>query len=74
MSVLGMNVGGVPWKEQNKNPRNRDGFMNVMLICTVILLLLLMCFLFPSLYSHGTTWNPRNRDDCVEFCGDADEF
>ena len=34
MSVLGMNVGGVPWTEQNKNPRNRDGFMNVMLICT----------------------------------------
>ena len=24
-----MNVGGVPWTEQNKNPRNWDGFMNV---------------------------------------------
>ncbi|KAF8712795.1 hypothetical protein HU200_028567 [Digitaria exilis] len=59
--VFGMNVGGVPWTEQNKNPKNRDGFMNVMLICVVILLLLLLCFLFPSLYSHVTTWRTRRE-------------
>ncbi|XP_066326125.1 uncharacterized protein [Miscanthus floridulus] len=59
--VFGMNVGGVPWTEQNKNPKNRDGFMNVMLICVVILLLLLLCFLFPSLYSHVTAWRTRRE-------------
>ncbi|CAL5009864.1 unnamed protein product [Urochloa decumbens] len=59
--VFGMNVGGVPWTEQNKNPKNRDGFMNVMLICVAILLLLLLCFLFPSLYSHVTTWRTRRE-------------
>ncbi|KAJ1267123.1 hypothetical protein BS78_07G032300 [Paspalum vaginatum] len=59
--VFGMNVGGVPWTEQNKNPKNRDGFMNVMLICAAILLLLLLCFLFPSLYSHVTTWRTRRE-------------
>ncbi|CAL4919864.1 unnamed protein product [Urochloa decumbens] len=47
--VFGMNVGGVPWTEQNKNPKNRDGFMNVMLICVAVLLLLLLCFLLQLL-------------------------
>ncbi|AQK50935.1 zinc transport protein ZntB [Zea mays] len=59
--VFGMNVGGVPWTGQNKNPKNRDGFMNVMLICVAILLLLLLCFLFPSLYSHVTSWRTRRE-------------
>ncbi|KAF0900503.1 hypothetical protein E2562_032109 [Oryza meyeriana var. granulata] len=57
-AVFGMNVGGVPWTEQ-KNPANRDGFFNVMLICVVILLILLLCFLFPSLYSHVSAWRTR---------------
>uniref|UniRef100_A0A0E0AQG4 Magnesium transporter n=1 Tax=Oryza glumipatula TaxID=40148 RepID=A0A0E0AQG4_9ORYZ len=56
--VFGMNVGGVPWTEQ-KNPANLDGFFNVMLICVVILLILLLCFLFPSLYSHVSAWRTR---------------
>ncbi|VAI76139.1 unnamed protein product [Triticum turgidum subsp. durum] len=59
--VFGMNVGGVPWTEQNKNPANLDGFANVMLICAVILLLLLLCFLFPSLYSHVSAWRTRRE-------------
>ncbi|KQJ94948.1 uncharacterized protein LOC100834111 [Brachypodium distachyon] len=59
--VFGMNVGGVPWTEQNKNPANRDGFVNVMLICAVILLLLLLCFLFPSLYSQVSAWRTRRE-------------
>uniref|UniRef100_A0ACD5ZVY7 Uncharacterized protein n=1 Tax=Avena sativa TaxID=4498 RepID=A0ACD5ZVY7_AVESA len=59
--VFGMNVGGVPWTEQNKNPKNLDGFVNVMVICAVILLLLLLCFLFPSLYSHVTAWRTRRE-------------
>lgn len=57
-AVFGMNVGGVPWTEQ-KNPANLDGFFNVMLICVVILLILLLCFLFPSLYSHVSAWRTR---------------
>jgi hypothetical protein len=56
-----MNVGGVPWTEQNKNPKNLDGFINVMVICAVILLLLLLCFLFPSLYSHVSAWRTRRE-------------
>ncbi|XP_062191105.1 uncharacterized protein LOC133894926 [Phragmites australis] len=58
--VFGMNVGGVPWTGQN-NPENIDGFMNVMLICVAILLLLLLCFLFPSLYSHVTAYRTRRE-------------
>ncbi|KAG8086712.1 hypothetical protein GUJ93_ZPchr0010g10213 [Zizania palustris] len=56
--VFGMNVGGVPWTQQ-KNPANRDGFVNVMVICAVILLILLLCFLFPSLYSRVSAWRTR---------------
>ncbi|KAL5229780.1 hypothetical protein ABZP36_028556 [Zizania latifolia] len=56
--VFGMNVGGVPWTQQ-KNPANRDGFVNVMVICVVILLILLLCFLFPSLYSRVSAWRTR---------------
>uniref|UniRef100_A0A0A9GUH5 Uncharacterized protein n=1 Tax=Arundo donax TaxID=35708 RepID=A0A0A9GUH5_ARUDO len=55
-----MNVGGVPWTGQNK-PENIDGFMNVMLICVAILLLLLLCFVFPSLYSHVTAYRTRRE-------------
>lgn len=58
-SVFGMNVGGVPWTEQT-NPRLKDGFRNVMLICAAILSLLLLGFAFPSLYSRVSAWR-RNR-------------
>lgn len=59
--VFGMNVGGVPWTEQNKNPNNLNGFVNVMVICALILLLLLLCFLFPSLYTHVSAWRTRRE-------------
>ncbi|XP_050210964.1 uncharacterized protein LOC126661191 [Mercurialis annua] len=57
--VFGMNVGGVPWTGQ-KNPELEDGFRNVMFICFVMLILLLLCFLFPSLYARIAAWW-RNR-------------
>lgn len=53
--VFGMNVGGVPWTGQ-KDPRLKDGFLNVMLICAAILFLLLLCFAFPYLYSCVSAW------------------
>jgi ABC-type glycerol-3-phosphate transport system permease component len=33
----------------------------VMVICAVILLLLLLCFLFPSLYTHVSAWRTRRE-------------
>ncbi|GAA0176710.1 hypothetical protein LIER_29584 [Lithospermum erythrorhizon] len=56
--VFGMNVGGVPWTMQN-NPEVKDGFLNVMLLCVFMLLVVLLCFLFPTLYSHITSWRRR---------------
>ncbi|XP_039006286.1 zinc transport protein ZntB-like [Hibiscus syriacus] len=58
--VFGMNVGGVPWTMQNK-PEVKDGFINVMILCVVVLLLVLLCFLFPPLYTKVTTWY-KKRD------------
>ncbi|XP_020109329.1 uncharacterized protein LOC109724814 [Ananas comosus] len=57
--VFGMNVGGVPWTDQ-KNPELKDGFINVMVICAAILFLLLLCFLFPSLYVRVSSWRSRH--------------
>ncbi|XP_024959825.1 uncharacterized protein LOC112500553 [Cynara cardunculus var. scolymus] len=57
--VFGMNVGGVPWTGQ-RDPELADGFRNVMLLCVAMLLLVLLCFLFPCLHSRITTWRkPR---------------
>ncbi|KAL3651671.1 hypothetical protein CASFOL_004673 [Castilleja foliolosa] len=56
--VFGMNVGGVPWTEQ-RNPELKDGFQNVIFICVAMLLVVLLCFLFPVLYSHVMTWRRR---------------
>lgn len=54
--VFGMNVGGVPWTGQ-KDPTLKDGFRNVMLLCVAMLLLALLCFSFPSLYTRIATWH-----------------
>ncbi|XP_068655571.1 uncharacterized protein [Aristolochia californica] len=56
--VFGMNVGGVPWTGQ-KDPLLQDGFRSVMLICLATLLLLLLCFAFPSLYARIVSWKRR---------------
>ncbi|XP_071716111.1 uncharacterized protein [Rutidosis leptorrhynchoides] len=53
--VFGMNVGGVPWTGQ-RDPALVDGFRNVMLVCLATLGLVLLCFLFPFLYSRITAW------------------
>lgn len=54
--VFGMNVGGVPWTGQ-KDPTLKNGFRNVMLLCVAMLLLALLCFSFPSLYTRISTWH-----------------
>lgn len=56
--VFGMNVGGVPWTGQN-NPELKDGFRNVLLLCLVVVLLVLLCFLFPVLYSRVIAFRKR---------------
>ncbi|KAF5444247.1 hypothetical protein F2P56_036735 [Juglans regia] len=56
--VFGMNVGGVPWTGQ-MDPKSKDGFRNVMLLCMAMLLLVLLCFCFPVLYAHLATWQRR---------------
>ncbi|CAA0830997.1 Magnesium transporter CorA-like family protein [Striga hermonthica] len=56
--VFGMNVGGVPWTDQRK-PELSDGFRNVMFICVAMLLIILLCFLFPVLYSRIMAWRRR---------------
>ncbi|KAL5538000.1 hypothetical protein UlMin_045587 [Ulmus minor] len=53
--VFGMNVGGVPWTEQ-RDPKLKDGFRNVMFVCLALLLLVLLCFIFPFLYSRIAEW------------------
>ncbi|XP_010906942.1 uncharacterized protein [Elaeis guineensis] len=54
--VFGMNVGGVPWTGQ-RDPDLKDGFRNVMILCAALLFLLLVCFIFPSIYAHISSWN-----------------
>ncbi|KAK6156749.1 hypothetical protein DH2020_010997 [Rehmannia glutinosa] len=56
--VFGMNVGGVPWTGQ-RNPELKDGFRNVMLLCVAMLVIVLLCFLFPALYRLVTAWQRR---------------
>ncbi|KAI3752970.1 hypothetical protein L2E82_25013 [Cichorium intybus] len=53
--VFGMNVGGVPWTQQ-KDPKLKIGFRNVMLLCVATLVFVLLCFLFPFLYSRLMVW------------------
>lgn len=60
LAVFGMNVGGVPWTEQ-RNPELKEGFRNVMFLCVVMLLLVLLCFSFPALYTYLATWNRRRK-------------
>lgn len=60
MTVFGMNVGGVPWTNQNE-PELKEGFHNVMLLCVALILLVLLCFLFPVFYASFVTWK-RRRD------------
>ncbi|KAE8686791.1 heat shock 70 kDa protein [Hibiscus syriacus] len=56
--VFGMNVGGVPWTVQ-KDPALKYGFRNVMFLCLATLILVLLCFIFPALYSRLITWHRR---------------
>ncbi|PKA66006.1 hypothetical protein AXF42_Ash010415 [Apostasia shenzhenica] len=56
--VFGMNVGGVPWTGQ-KDPEHKDGFRNVLLLCAAMLLLLLFCFTFPTIYARVSAWRKR---------------
>lgn len=56
--VFGMNVGGVPWTGQT-NPELKHGFRNVLLLCVVMLFLVLLCFIFPSLYTRLAAWRRR---------------
>lgn len=53
-----MNVGGVPWTEQ-KNPKLKDGFRNVMLVCVAMLFLVLLCFVFPFIYAGIAEWRRK---------------
>ncbi|KAL1336160.1 hypothetical protein HN51_030576 [Arachis hypogaea] len=57
--VFGMNVGGVPWTGQN-SPELQDGFRNVLLLCVAMLFLVLLCFVFPTLYTRvAAVWQKR---------------
>lgn len=56
--LFGMNVGGVPWTKQI-DPALKDGFRNVLLVCAVMVVLLLLCFTFPAIYTRISAW--RNR-------------
>lgn len=58
LAVFGMNVGGVPWTGQ-KDPTLKDGFRNVILLCVAMLLLALVCFSFPALYTRILAWRRR---------------
>lgn len=53
--VFGMNVGGVPWTAQ-RDPELKDGFFNVILLCIAVLLLVLFCFIIPSLVTRIDAW------------------
>ncbi|XP_077234069.1 uncharacterized protein LOC143876232 [Tasmannia lanceolata] len=56
--LFGMNVGGVPWTGQ-KDPALKNGFRYVMLICLAVLLFLLFCFTFPTIYTRISAWRRR---------------
>lgn len=55
-----MNVGGVPWTEQ-RDPKLKDGFRNVILLCVAMLLFVLLCFIVPAIYARVAAWR-RKRD------------
>lgn len=57
--IFGMNVGGVPWTTQ-KDPQIEDGFVNVMILCIVLLVFLLLCFMFPTLYARMLIWRRKH--------------
>ncbi|CAL9055572.1 uncharacterized protein LOC135676538 [Musa acuminata AAA Group] len=57
--IFGMNVGGVPWTGQ-RDPELQDGFINVMILCAMVVFLLLLCFIFPSLYAHISAWQRKH--------------
>ncbi|KAG0471517.1 hypothetical protein HPP92_016063 [Vanilla planifolia] len=57
--VFGMNVGGVPWTGQG-GPGINDGFLNVLIICLLLLVFLVLCITFPSLYRWAlATWKSQ---------------
>ncbi|KAL0356996.1 UNVERIFIED_CONTAM: Zinc transport protein ZntB [Sesamum calycinum] len=56
--VFGMNVGGVPWTGQ-RDPELKNGFRNVMMLCAGMLVIVLLCFVFPALYSRVMSWRRR---------------
>ncbi|XP_073123837.1 uncharacterized protein [Henckelia pumila] len=56
--VFGMNVGGVPWTVQ-RDPALKDGFRNVMFLCLTMLVIVLLCFIFPALYSRISEWRRK---------------
>ncbi|CAA2964439.1 zinc transport -like [Olea europaea subsp. europaea] len=56
--VFGMNVGGVPWTGQ-RDPELKYGFRNVILLCAGMLVVILLCFIFPALYSRVMAWQRR---------------
>uniref|UniRef100_A0A1D1YEJ6 Zinc transport protein ZntB n=1 Tax=Anthurium amnicola TaxID=1678845 RepID=A0A1D1YEJ6_9ARAE len=56
--IFGMNVGGVPWTGQ-RDPSLEGGFRNVLFICAAMLLFLLFCFSFPSIYTRVSAWRRR---------------
>ncbi|CAN1302799.1 Zinc transport protein ZntB [Linum perenne] len=56
--VFGMNVGGVPWTGQDA-PELKFGFDNVMLLCVGMVILVLICSVFPSAYSSFASWRRR---------------
>lgn len=56
--VFGMNVGGLPWAMQKK-PEVEHGFRNVMLLCAGMLLVVLLCFLLPAVYSRIMAWKRK---------------
>ncbi|KAJ3688740.1 hypothetical protein LUZ61_017904 [Rhynchospora tenuis] len=57
--IFGMNVGGVPWTNQ-RDPELKGGFMKVMMLCAAVLLLLLLCFIFPSIYVRFSAWRTKS--------------
>lgn len=56
--VFGMNVGGVPWTAQ-KDPKLKDGFYYVILLCIAVLFFVLLCFTIPALYTRIISWRRK---------------
>ncbi|RWR74078.1 Mg2+ transporter protein [Cinnamomum micranthum f. kanehirae] len=56
--IFGMNVGGVPWTGQT-DPALKDGFHNVLFISAVMVVLLLLFFAFPNIYTRISAWRQR---------------